>query len=257
MVAKTELTEEQAARMPMMRHLRELRDRIVKSVIILIVTICISFVFTPQLIEILKAPAGNVNLQAIELVEKLSVFVKVALASGFILAMPFLVYQLLSYISPALTKKERSYIYGIIPFVTIMFLVGVAFAYYIALPPALYFLLGFMPDVAETVPRISDYINVVTRIIIAIGCIFETPIIIMFLARMGLVTPQWLASKRRLWIVLAFIIAAIITPTFDPINQSIIALPLIVLLELSILLARIVYRKKKESAPEEAGSGQD
>ena len=255
MVAKTELTKEEAARMPMMRHLREMRDRIAKSAIVLIITICISFVFTPQLIEILKAPAGNVDLQAIELVENLSVFVKVALVSGIILAMPFLVYQLLAYVSPALTRKEKSYIYKIIPFVTIMFLGGVAFAYYIALPPALYFLLGFMQGVAETVPRISDYINVVTRIILAVGLIFETPVIIMFLARMGLVTPQWLAKRRKLWVVLAFIIAAIITPTFDPINQTIIALPLIILLEMSILLARFVYRKRKETVPEEADIG--
>ena len=173
MAAKTELTEQEIAKMPITKHLRELRDRIGKSVIVLIITVCVAFVFTPQLIEILKMPAGDVTLQAIELVEKLEVFVKVALAGGIILAMPFLVYQLLAYVSPALTRKEKTYIYGIIPFVTVMFLAGVAFAYFIALPPALYFLLGFMPDVAETVPRLSDYINVVTRIIVAVGCIFE------------------------------------------------------------------------------------
>ena len=251
MAAKTELTEQEIAKMPITKHLRELRDRIGKSVIVLIITVCVAFVFTPQLIEILKMPAGDVTLQAIELVEKLEVFVKVALAGGIILAMPFLVYQLLAYVSPALTRKEKTYIYGIIPFVTVMFLAGVAFAYFIALPPALYFLLGFMPDVAETVPRLSDYINVVTRIIVAVGCIFETPIIVMFLARMGIVTPQWLAKRRKLWVVLAFVVAAIVTPTFDPINQTIIALPLIILLELSILLARFVYKKRNEPSPEE------
>ena len=133
-----------------------------------------------------------------------------------------------------------------------MFLFGVAFAYFIALPPALNFLLKFMSDIAEPQIRISNYINIVTRLIVSVGLIFETPIIIMFLSRMGIVSPQWLARRRRLWIVLAFVIAALITPTFDPINQTIIALPLIILLELSILLAKLVYKKRAEPAPAEA-----
>jgi sec-independent protein translocase protein TatC len=88
--------------------------------------------------------------------------------------------------------------------------------------------------------------------IVSVGLVFETPIIIMFLARMGLVSPQWLASRRKLWVILAFVISALITPTFDPINQTIIALPLIILLELSIILSRFVYKKRDESVPEEA-----
>jgi sec-independent protein translocase protein TatC len=88
--------------------------------------------------------------------------------------------------------------------------------------------------------------------LVAIGIIFETPVIIMFLARLGVVTPKWLAARRKLWVVLAFVIAAIITPTFDPINQSIIAIPLIVLLELSILLAKLVYKKRGEPPATEA-----
>jgi len=140
-VTKTERLKAPAGKMPMMMHLREMRDRLVKSVIAIAIGTAIGFIFGPQIIEILKAPAGDIDLQAIELVENIAVFFKVALAAGIIIAMPFLVYQLLAYVSPALTGKEKSNIYRILPAITIMFLGGVAFAYFIALPPALGFLL--------------------------------------------------------------------------------------------------------------------
>jgi sec-independent protein translocase protein TatC len=251
-VAKTETGPVVPGRMPIMGHIREIRDRIIKSVIALVIGIAIAFIFCPQIIEFLKAPAGNIELQAIEVVENLAVFFKVALAGGVIIAMPFLVYQLFAFVSPGLTDKEKGYIYKILPAVIIMFLGGVAFAYYVALPPALNFLKNFMSGMAETQWRISDYINIVTRLIVAVGLVFETPIIIMFMSRMGLVSPQWLAHRRKIWIVIAFIIAALITPTFDPINQTIIALPLIILLELSIILSKFVYKKRAEPAPSEA-----
>ena len=108
------------------------------------------------------------------------------------------------------------------------------------------FLGHFLGDVSPNVWRLNEYISVVTRMIIYVGLIFETPLIVMILARMGLVTPQWLANKRKLWFVLAFVLAALITPTMDPINQSIIAVPLIILLELSIILAKFVYKERKE-----------
>ena len=246
MVTKTEKLKAPVGTMPVMSHLRELRDRLIKSAIAIAIGSAIGFIFSPQVIEILKVPAGNINLQAIELMEKLTVYFKVSLAVGIIITMPFLVYQLFAYVSPALTHKERSYIYRILPAITIMFLGGVAFAYWLALPPALNFLLNFLSNIAESQIRLSDYIDVVTRLILACGFVFETPIIIMFLTRMGLVTPQWLARRRKLWVILAFVIGAIITPTFDPINQTIIAGPLIILLELSIILSRFVYRKRAE-----------
>jgi sec-independent protein translocase protein TatC len=251
-VTKTERLETPASKMPIMSHLREMRDRLVKAIIAIAVGTGIGFIFGPQIIEILKVPAGNIDLQAIELVEKLAVYFRVSLATGIIIAMPFLVYQLFAYVAPALTSKEKSYIYRIVPVVIIMFLAGVAFAYFVALPPALEFLDKFMASAAETQWRLSDYVNVVTRLIVAVGIVFETPIIIMFLSRMGVVSPQWLARRRKLWIVLSFILAAIITPTFDPINQTIIALPLIILLELSILLSRFVYKKRVQQPQAEA-----
>ena len=126
-----------------------------------------------------------------------------------------------------------------------MFLGGVAFAFFIALPPALSFLYTFNNDIAAVLPSIADYVNLVTRMLLVVGLVFETPLIIMLLAKFGVVSPEWLSGKRKIWIVLAFVIAAIITPTPDPINQLIIAIPLILLLELGIFLAKRVYKNKR------------
>jgi len=229
---------------PIMVHLTEMRDRLIKSVVALVITTAVAFIFAEDIIEILRQPAGNVELIAIEMTENLGVFFRVSLAGGVVMAMPVLVYQLFAFVAPALTSREKRYVFTILPFVVFMFLAGVAFAYYVAMPPAMGFLLDFLTEQAETQIRISNYLDVVTRLILGVGFIFETPVIIMFMARMGLVSPQWLASKRRWWIVLAFIVAAIVTPTFDPINQAVIAIPLILLLELSILLSRFVYKPR-------------
>ena len=236
------------ARMPFMLHLKELRDRLVRSCIALVIAVGLAlFIFGENLIELLKRPAPEgTQFYAITVMENIGVWFKVSLWAGIIIAMPFLVYQFFSYLAPGLTSKEKKFIFSILPAVTFMFIAGVAFAYFIAMPPALGFLLHFGDEtIAIPTIRISDYIDVATRLLLGVGLIFETPIIITALAQLGIVSPQWLAGRRKIWIVLAFIIAALVTPTPDPINQGIIAIPLILLLELGILMARVVYKKKR------------
>ena len=125
-----------------------------------------------------------------------------------------------------------------------MFLGGIIFGYFILIPPAIGFLYTFGSDIASPMIKIGNYIAIITRLLIAIGLVFELPVVTTFLARIGIVSPQWLASKRKVSIIVAFILAAIITPTFDPINQSLVAVPLIILYEMSIWLAKLVYRKR-------------
>jgi sec-independent protein translocase protein TatC len=234
-------------RMPFMQHLKELRDRLMWSSIAVIATTAAALAFGEKIELWLVAPApADIHLITIDMLENMSVWFKVSLWAGVIMAMPFLVYQLFAYVAPGLTSKEKRLVITALPAVAIMFVAGVAFAYYVALPPALKFLIGFNVNVAEPMVRLENYVNIVTRMLLVIGLVFETPIIIMGLAKLGVVSPQWLAARRRMWVIVAFIIAAIITPTFDPINQAIIAIPLILLLELGILLARLVYRKKRE-----------
>jgi len=250
-MANTDLRDPVTGKMPIKGHLVEIRDRIFRCVIALIVAVVISFIFANQILDILLIPKGDIVLQAIKPTENMAVYFKVVLASAVIIAMPYLVYQLFAFIAPGLTSKEKKMINQLLPFIVIMFLCGVAFAYFVALPPALGFLGSFLNNVAENTWQVSEYIDIVTRMLLYVGLIFETPIIIMVLARMGIVSPQWLAKRRRWWIVLAFVLSAIITPTMDPINQSIIAIPLIILLELSIILARMVYKQRKSPLPAE------
>ncbi len=234
--------------MPFMLHLRELRDRILRSAIAVALGIVVGVIFGNQIIEILlsRAPA-DMHLIAIEMLENMSVFFKVSLTAGVIVAMPYLVYQLFAFIAPGLTSKEKRLIFTVLPAIVFMFLGGVAFAYFVALPPAINMLANFNSSIAEVEIRISNYIDLVTRLLLVIGLVFETPLVVMALARLGVVSPQWLAARRRMWVVLAFVLSAIITPTFDPINQTVIAVPLILLLELGIILARLVYKKKRET----------
>jgi len=231
-------------------HFSELRGRLIRSVIALVITTIISFVFAKQIFDILILPiaplitGGDVNLIYIGMTEMVGTYMKVSLASGIILAMPYLVYQFIMFISPALTRKEKRYVYLILPWIALMFAGGVVFGYFILVPPATGFLLTWGSDIASPQIKIGSYISVVTRLLLAIGIVFEMPVVTTFLSRIGVVTPKWLASKRKVAVVFAFILAAIITPTFDPINQSLAAAPLIVLYEMGIWLAKLVQRKE-------------
>jgi sec-independent protein translocase protein TatC len=229
-------------------HLQELRGRIIKSAIAVLIATAISFIFANQIFEILKWPAQGIDLIFIEMTEMIGTYMRVCLASGVIISMPYIVFQFLMYVTPALSRKERKYVYLVLPWVTIMFLGGVVFGYFVLLPPATRFLISFGSEIATPQIKIGNYISIVTRLLLAIGFVFELPVITTFLARLGIITPKWLADKRKMAIIVAFILAAIITPTFDPLNQILVAAPLVVLYEMSIWLAKLVYRKQPETA---------
>lgn len=232
-------------RLSFLGHLAELRKRLIKSVIAVVITSILSFIFAEQIFDILISPAPqDINLIYIEMTEMIGTYMRVCLVSGIILAMPYLTYQLIMFVSPALTRKEKRYVYLILPWIALMFAAGVAFAYFILIPRITEFLLTWPPGIATPQPRIGNYINVVTRLLLAVGLVFEMPVLTTFLSRLGIIKPKWLADKRRAAIILAFILAAIITPTIDPINQSLVAVPLVVLYEMSIWLAKLVYKKE-------------
>ena len=231
-------------------HLLELRKRLIRSVIAIAVASIISFFFYDWIFYFLKLPADNINLVYIEMTEMIGTIMKVSLAAGIVLAMPYLVLQGILFISPALTRREKKYVYLILPWVGLMFLGGVLFGYFVLIPPATRFLMTFGADIASPEIRVGNYIALITRLLLAIGFVFEMPVITTFLARLGIIKPEWLASRRRTAIIVFFILAAMITPTFDPINQSLVALPMIVLYEMSIWLAKLVYKKKADAVSE-------
>jgi len=233
-------------------HLGELRKRLIRSLIAVVLTSILSFVFYEQIFNILISPAQDISLVFIEMTEMLGTIMRVCLVSGIILAMPYLTYELIMFVSPALTRKEKRYVYLILPWIALMFAAGVIFSYFILIPRITEFLLTFGGDIATPQIKIGNYISVVTRLLLAVGLVFEMPVLTTFLSRLGIIKPKWLADKRKVAIILAFILAAIITPTIDPINQSIVAAPLVVLYEISIWLARLVHKREPRAVTPES-----
>ena len=225
-------------------HLRELRRRLLWSVLAVVIAAFVCFFFVEEIFEILKAPAGDINLVFIEMTEGFTTYMQVSLAAGVVLAMPILIYQFLMFVIPALTRRERKTIFILLPIITVMFAGGILFGYYYLVPPATKFLLTFGTEVAEPQIRMSNYVNFMTRLLLAVGIMFELPVLTSFLARMGVISSKWLADRRKPMIILAFVIAAIITPTPDMVNQSIVAGTLIVLYEISIWMARLVQKRR-------------
>jgi sec-independent protein translocase protein TatC len=226
--------------MPLMDHLRELRTRLIRASIALFVTTAASFFVAKEVFVILMVPLGNnATLQALKPTESLGNYMKVALLCGMILAMPVIVYQIGRFLAPGLTKKERRYIFLLVPGATLCFVTGVAFAYFIMLPAAIPFLQGFLSDIIKQDWAVGEYLSFVTSLLLWIGVSFELPLFVFFLAKLGLIDAQTLAKNRKYAIVIIAIVAAVITPTVDPLNMALVMGPLIVLYEIGVLLAKI------------------
>jgi sec-independent protein translocase protein TatC len=216
-------------------HLEELRRRLFIVVIALIITIIASFSLAQQSLSILARPIGGLaNLQAIEVTETIGVYMRISLLGGFILAFPVLLYELIAFTLPGLKSSEKKWLFSAIPFATVLFLGGVAFAYFVMLPSAIPFLTGLLG--VRTIPRVSNYINFVTSLLFWIGIGFETPLVIFALVKLKIVSVKTLAKQWRVAIVVIAILSAVITPTVDPVNMGLLMLPLIGLYLLSLLL---------------------
>jgi sec-independent protein translocase protein TatC len=238
--------------MTLLEHLEELRFRLFISAVFVVIGLVVSVFFGERLIDFLKEPAEKKNpdfhLQFIEPFELFVTYFRVSLLGGLILGMPMIVYQGLRFVGPGLKPGERRWLYGTTAGAFALFLAGVAFAYYVALPPALDFLLGFGDGLAEPNIRVGSYVDFVTRLLFWTGVAFETPLVVMYLARFGIVTAGQLLRWWRYAIVVAFVIAAIVTPTIDPVTQSIVAGPIIVLYFLGIILALFVQPRRSRAS---------
>ncbi len=225
--------------MTLFEHLLELRNRLIVSVIAVAVTTGVAFIFYQKWMDIALRPIGNHELQAITPTEKIFTYFQVTLVVGLIVAMPVIAYEVWAYVAPGLTRKERRYVVAVIPGATICFVIGVSFAYFVLLPAALGFLMGFGDPSIRVVPTIESYVKFVSRLMIAAGLIFEMPLVMFFLAKLRLVNPKLLSGIRRYVIVAAFVVAAVVTPTPDPFNQLLVAIPVMVLYEVGVLLSRL------------------
>jgi sec-independent protein translocase protein TatC len=225
--------------MSLLEHLKEVRVRLTRALIALAITTAASFLFARNVIVILIAPMGNNLPQALKPTETFGNYMKVALLCGVTLAMPAIVYQIWHFIRPGLVEKERRYLYLLVPGATLCFVAGIVFAYFIMIPAAIPFLQGFMADIIEQKWTISEYLSFVTSLLFWIGVSFELPLFVYFATKIGLIDANMLRKNRKYAVVLISVLAAVITPTVDPVNMILVMGPLIVLYEIGIILARI------------------
>jgi sec-independent protein translocase protein TatC len=233
-------------------HLEELRRRLMVTAVIFVVGIILAGVFADRLLDVLRHPAGDIELIFIRPPEMFLAYFSIMVTAGLLLMLPVAIYELLLFIAPALETDSELKAFRLarwlaFPMVLILFVGGASFAYGVMLPVALRYFATFGGDAVTAQWTISEYLKFVLNIIVWVGIGFETPLVVMMLARFGVVTPQALARGWRVAFVVTAVAAAVITPTPDPLNMAIVWLPLFGLYLLGVLLARL-FTKRPEPA---------
>lgn len=241
--------EGESDEMTFLEHLEELRWRIIFSVLGLVVGSVICWIFIDELINvILLKPAKDygIILQNLKPFGQLFMYVQVAIMGGVVVSLPNLFYQLWKFIAPALRKSERKYISAIVVFSSLSFLIGILFAYYVMLPLVLSFAAKFGSQQIANEFAIDEYLSLIISIMLASGVVFEMPMVSYFLTKLGILTPKFMRKYRKHSIVIILIAAAFLTPGTDPVSQIVLAVPLVLLYEISILISHLSQRKKEK-----------
>jgi sec-independent protein translocase protein TatC len=226
-------------------HFVELRTRLFIALGAWVVGACAAFYFRFALLDWLQAPLpDDITLVATGILEPFSVTMKITAFFGLALASPIIIGQIWGFIAPGLYREERRWAIPFVLLTVLAFIGGIVFAYYAILPLALPIIVGFLAGQIELLPRIGDYISKVLLYMAVFGIIFEMPIVSFLLARLGIIQAAMLTKVRRYSIVVACILAALITPTADPINFALVAVPLVILYEVSIIVVRISQRRQ-------------
>jgi sec-independent protein translocase protein TatC len=233
--------------LPLIEHLLELRTRLVRAMLALVVGTALSWLFAEPVLRLIIRPLGGTP-QAIHPTENIMVYFKVMLILGVTIAMPVIVYQFIRFLLPALLPHEKKYLNFLIPGATICFASGVAFAALIMLPGMITFMQSFLADLVENRWTIESYVSFVTFVMFWMGILFQMPLVIFFLAKLNVVTAKQLGQARRWAIMASAVVAAVVTPSHDPINMIILMIPLVVLYELGVFLARFAQPKEQEGA---------
>lgn len=243
--ALTRVLENPAA---LLEHLQALRGHLLRSLLALALTTGISFVFARQILDWLAAPLGGIGaLQAIEVTESVTAFMRVSLLSGFTLALPYLALEAFAFVHPGLRRRERLTLLLLIPAAGILFAAGLLFGYYVMLPTALPFLTGFLGIV--TIPRPANYIQFVTTVLFWLGIAFEFPLAMFALATLGVISARTMLRGWRVAVVGIAVASAVITPTPDPVNMALLMIPLLGLYVLGVGFAALAGRRRPRAAP--------
>lgn len=246
------------SRMPFLAHLRELRDRVRNAAYFFVAAFCVCFYFAGDIYDWLKAPLfrvwpaalGPPHLAFKSLTEPFWVDMSVALWAGIFVASPAIFYQLWKFIAPGLYKRERRMTIAFAMCSAIFFVAGAAFCYYFVFDSLYGFLLSYANPTQQAQVMMQDYLDLTRDMMLAFGAVFELPLLILFLSMIGLVTHRGLWKFNRWFVVLAFIVGAILTPSPDVVSQIMMATPMIVLYNLSILLSWYVTRKREKKEAE-------
>lgn len=229
-------------RMGFFEHLTELRQRLTKAVICLVIGTVVGFGLAGPALEILRGPYCLIRepdpceLLIIDPTGTIIVYFRVALMIGGILSIPMMTYQLLMFILPGLTRREKRYVLGSIPATTFLFFIGAFFAWFVLMPPALGFLEGFQPTIFEPEWTADLYLSFVTSLVFWMGVAFQTPLVFFLVSLLGFLRAETLIQQWRIAVIGASIAAALITPTIDPVNMFLVMAPLLALYALSIVL---------------------
>jgi sec-independent protein translocase protein TatC len=237
--------------MSFLDHLEELRWRIVKSVIGIVAGGAIAAFFIDWIMNsILLRPSTLTNpplsLQNLKPYGQFSLYMEVIITCGVILSIPNLLYQIWKFIEPALKPNEKKYVSSIVIFSSICFLTGIAFAYFVMLPTSLGFFAQFGSTIIKNNIAADEYYDFVFSVLLTAGCVFELPMVSFFLARIGILTPQFMRKYRKHAIVAILLVAGIITPTPDVTNQLLLGIPLFLLYEISIFICVFAQKKRKK-----------
>jgi sec-independent protein translocase protein TatC len=227
----------------LVEHLGELRSRLLISLLVLAPAFAVAFAFQEQLIEWLKRPlpAGK-DILTLGVVEPFTIAVKVSLAAAVAVTLPILLYQLWSFLAPALDESIQRTVAVFATFATVLFAGGIAFSYFIVLPRALSFLTNFNADIIDVQIRASYYFSFVTLTMLATGLAFQMPIFILALVRIRVLSAAKLRKNRRMG-MLGMLVFAILLPTVDPVSLALEVVPLLLLFELSIWLATVMEKR--------------
>lgn len=226
---------------PLRDHLQEFRKRLIICLVVVAIAALACYNYVDDIIALLSGPAGK--LYFMNPSEVFFTYMEIALYAGILFTLPVLLYEVWAFVAPALWPEERRAVLVILPTAVILFYVGLVFAYYLVIPAAVTFFMGFATQTLQPMFSLESYLSFILALTLPFGFIFELPLIVVFLAKIGLVTGDFLKGKRKILIVVAFIFAAVVSPTTDIFTQTMIAVPLIVLYEISLFIVCKVMHK--------------
>jgi len=227
--------------MSLIDHLQELRRRLIISIVVVLITSSGCYFYAAELVHLITAPAGK--LYYMNPAEAFFAYLKVSFFAGFLLALPVVLYQTWAFVVPALSKQERKTSVFLVPASVALFFIGLTFSYMLVLPAGIKFFMGFATEDLQPLFSLGEYLSFVISFLLPFGFVFELPLFILVAAKVGLISSRFLIAKRKMVLVLSFVIGAVIAPSPDVVSQTMVAVPMLVLYESSILIVKYILRK--------------